>query len=89
LRRAVPRARAFIDAVEPAIGKQSETALDRLAASIVEDGPCSTVTVGDMAPSNVLLDDARVIFVDFEYAGVRHPFYGAMSRAASCPSAPA
>jgi thiamine kinase-like enzyme len=78
LRRAVPRARAFINAVVPAIGEPLETALDRLAASVAEDGPCSTVTVGDMAPSNVLLDDSRVIFVDFEYAGVRHPFYDAM-----------
>jgi uncharacterized protein (DUF952 family) len=31
-----------------------------------------------MAPSTLLIDPARITFIDFEHSGVRHPFYDAM-----------
>jgi hypothetical protein len=77
LRKAVPEVQAFLQAARVAAEPGLCDALERLAASIAADGPVATITVGDMAPTNVLLDAERVTFIDLEYSGVRHPFYDA------------
>ena len=45
-------------------------------------------TVGDIAPANVFLSSDEVVFIDFEYAGVRQPFYDAMFWQCICPFPP-
>ncbi len=52
--------------------------LEHLSRRIAEGAPETTITVGDIAPTNVFLSADEVVFIDFEYAGVRHPFYDAM-----------
>lgn len=77
LRKAVPEVQAFLQTAGVVAEPGLCDALERLAESIAADGPALTITVGDMAPTNMLLDAERVTFIDLEYSGVRHPFYDA------------
>jgi hypothetical protein len=49
-----------------------------VADLVDEVNDLSTITVGDMAPSNVLLGPRGAVFIDLEYCGVRNAFYDAM-----------
>jgi hypothetical protein len=60
------------------VGADLESELMRVADQVDEPGILSTITVGDMAPSNVLLGPDGPVFVDFEYCGARDGFYDAM-----------
>jgi hypothetical protein len=60
-------------------------ALAELGGRLDKRGPLSTITLGDMAPSNILLGPTGPVFVDLEYAEVRHAFYDAMFWRCICP----
>jgi hypothetical protein len=68
-----------------AIGSDLQSELMRVADEVDEPGHLSTITVGDMAPSNVLLGPDGPVFVDFEYCGIRSGFYDAMYWHCICP----
>jgi hypothetical protein len=61
------------------------SALAELGRRVDKRGSLSTVTLGDMAPSNILLGPMGPVFVDLEYAEVRHAFYDAMFWRCICP----
>jgi hypothetical protein len=54
------------------------SALLAVAARVDEQDSLSTITLGDMAPSNVLLGTSGPVFIDLEYSGIRSGFYDAM-----------
>lgn len=89
LRDAWPKIEAFFVAAGiPTAGV--EPALARLADALATPDPAAcTLTLGDMAPSNVLVTPDRVGFVDLEYAGLREPFYDAMFWRVIVPFPPA
>lgn len=79
LRDAWPRIEAFVGSALGSVPVGLEAALARLADAVANvPAEACTLTLGDMAPSNVLVSDAHVNFVDLEYAGLREPFYDAM-----------
>ena len=49
-----------------------------VANRVDESGVFTTITLGDMAPSNLLLGPQGPVFIDLEYCGVRNAFYDAM-----------
>lgn len=57
----------------------------QIAQELKNPGSLRAFTVGDMAPSNVLVQGEEVFFIDFEYAGFRHAFYDAVFWHAICP----
>jgi hypothetical protein len=63
-------------------------ALEGLAQRVDEDGPLQTITLGDLAPSNVLVVGGRPLFIDLEYCARRHAFYDAVFWRAICPMPP-
>ena len=68
-----------------AAGSDLQSELMRVADEVDELRILSTITVGDMAPSNVLLGLDGPVFVDFEYCGIRSGFYDAMYWHCICP----
>jgi len=62
-----------------------EAEVSRVADRFADPGRWLTFTVGDMAPTNVLLTERGPVFIDFEYAGLRHAFYDAMFWRCICP----
>jgi hypothetical protein len=66
-------------------GSDLHAALTDLADQVAEAAALVTITSGDMAPSNVLLGPHGPAFIDFEFCGLRHPFYDAMFWRCICP----
>ncbi len=60
----------------PAHAGSSDLQSELMRVADEVDGPriLSTITVGDMAPSNVLLGLDGPVFLDFEYCGIRSGF---------------
>ncbi|HKZ08373.1 MAG TPA: hypothetical protein VJU81_23100 [Methylomirabilota bacterium] len=65
-----------------------DEALKALADFVEEPGAWTTVTHGDMAPSNTLRAGDGWRLVDFEYAGVRPALYDALLWTLFCPFPP-
>jgi aminoglycoside phosphotransferase len=79
LRHAWPQVEAFVEAALGHVPAGFEPSLRRLADAVAAAPvDACTLTLGDMAPSNVLIAAEGVSFVDLEYAGLREPFYDAM-----------
>jgi hypothetical protein len=79
---------ATIAFCERAVGRPCSElvpALSALAEDVDSLGSLTTVTLGDLAPSNVLLGPRGPVFIDLEYAAVRHAFYDAMFWRCICP----
>jgi aminoglycoside phosphotransferase len=67
-------------------GASLRAGCERLAQALAVPNDLFTVTLGDAAPSNVMLAAREpVMFVDLEYCGVRHAFYDAMFWRCICP----
>lgn len=84
--KCMPDVLRFVEfACGAAAGPLARQALLELAAQvdILEDD--STFTLGDLAPSNILLVDRAPLFLDLEYCGYRHPFYDAVFWRCICP----
>jgi hypothetical protein len=67
------------------VGEEIHDQLLAVADSVDEPSVLCTLTVGDMAPSNILLGTHGPVFVDLEYCGVRNAFYDAMYWHCICP----
>ena len=78
LRRALLPGVSDAAADEFAVGSEVHSQLIQVADHVDEPSALSTITVGDLAPSNVLLGAQGPVFIDLEYCGVRHAFYDAM-----------
>jgi hypothetical protein len=89
LDRARPAMAELLAALGIPFGDVLTNSLLRLSARIAEPRACTTITVGDMAPTNVLITPDEVLFIDFEFAGERHPFYDAMFWRGLCAFPPA
>lgn len=76
--RTFPAIHQFIAALGVPPSDAFDDGLKQLSRRIAEGAPDTTLTVGDLAPTNVFLSSDEVVFIDFEYAGVRQPFYDAM-----------
>jgi len=63
---------------ELAVGADVHSQLMMVAGRVDECDMLSTITVGDMAPSNILLGSQGPVFIDLEYCGIRNAFYDAM-----------
>jgi tRNA A-37 threonylcarbamoyl transferase component Bud32 len=63
---------------ELAVGSELHAELMEVADLVDETNAFLTITVGDMAPSNLLLGRRGPVFIDLEYCGVRNAFYDAM-----------
>jgi hypothetical protein len=61
-----------------AVGSDVHSQLTMVADRVDEPGILSTITVGDMAPSNLLLGSQGPVFIDLEYCEIRNAFYDAM-----------
>jgi hypothetical protein len=83
--RAIPGIHGFVAALDIPVPEAFDQALERLSRRIADGGRDTTVTIGDIAPTNVLVTSNEVVFLDFEYSGVRHPFYDAMFWRCICP----
>jgi len=59
--------------------------LAALADAVVEPGPFTTFTHGDVAPSNNHVSPAGLRFLDFEYGGVRSALYDTLFWNLFCP----
>jgi len=85
--------RALLDETEKvrelAVGSQLQVELKAVSELVDAANACSTITVGDMAPSNLLLGSQGVVFIDLEYCGVRNAFYDAMYWHCIYPVSPA
>lgn len=55
-----------------------ERGLEELARRVDASHPLLTVTLGDLAPTNVLHGPGGTVFLDLEYGAVRHAFYDAV-----------
>ena len=67
------------DAVaEGVVSSEVHSQLIDVADRVDESGVFSTITVGDMAPGNLLLGPEGPVFIDLEYCGIRNAFYDAM-----------
>lgn len=73
------------DARKMTVGEEVHEQLLDVAESVDEPSSLCTLTVGDMAPSNILLGPHGPVFVDLEYCGVRNAFYDAMYWHCICP----
>jgi hypothetical protein len=73
-RAGLPAVRAFVEGLGLTPAAPLGRALEGLADRIAGGGPDCTVTHGDLAPGNVLLEGDQVVFIDLEFCGVRHPF---------------
>ncbi len=79
--------RAWFEEIQPrdfpldAVGAE----LTRVAREVDAPSDLRTVTLGDMAPSNILAGPEGPVFIDLEYCGVRHAFYDAMYWHCICP----
>ncbi len=62
-----------------------ETDYARIAWQLENPGSAMAFTIGDMAPSNVLVRKEGIVFIDFEYAGCRHALYDAVFWRCICP----
>jgi hypothetical protein len=71
---------AVLRFVERVLGDNAGLAeeLAGVAERVGNPASFATLSVGDMAPSNVILGGGTVTFVDLEYSGIRHAFYDAM-----------
>lgn len=69
--------------VRPGAGWNDE--FDVIVEELGEPGPWQGLSAGDLAPSNVLLAEDGVRFVDLEYAGWRHTAYDAVFWHTICP----
>jgi hypothetical protein len=84
LRGAAPATLELIERVLASGGARAfplervESELMDVADQVDQEGPLSTVTLGDLAPSNVLLGLRGPVFIDLEFCGVRGAFYDAM-----------
>jgi len=72
--------RAGVVLTEPAVAE-----LHSIAEGVAHPQEKLAFTVGDMAPSNVLITGSGPVFIDFEYAGFRHAFYDAVFWRCICP----
>jgi hypothetical protein len=86
--RAFPAIHQFIAALGIRPTDAVADGLEHLSRRIAEGAADTTITVGDIAPANVFLSSDEVVFIDFEYAGVRQPFYDAMFWHCICPFPP-
>ncbi len=78
LQSAFARIASDIPSAEFSHGSDVHAELLKVAEDVDKPSALSTITVGDMAPSNILLGPHGPIFIDFEYCAVRQPFYDAM-----------
>jgi hypothetical protein len=83
---------AFIQrALSPAVcaelnlGSGLQAELLSVAERVDEPSALTTLTLGDMAPSNILLAPHGPVFIDLEYCAVRHACYDAMFWHCICP----
>jgi hypothetical protein len=79
---------AWLDAVGEAGGRGVDDALEVLARFVEEPGDWTTVTHGDMAPSNSICPVGGWRLLDFEYAGARPALYDALLWTLFCPLPP-
>jgi hypothetical protein len=89
LDRAHPAIAGLLSALGIPFGDTLTNSLLHLSARIAEPRACTTITVGDMAPTNILITRDEVLFIDLEFAGERHPFYDAMFWRGLCSFPPA
>jgi hypothetical protein len=88
LRRRGADLEAWLRAVGVALPGPVDEALKALADFVETPGVWTTVTHGDMAPSNTLRAADGWRLVDFEYAGVRPALYDALLWTLFCPFPP-
>ncbi|HWZ91080.1 MAG TPA: hypothetical protein VNW92_19600 [Polyangiaceae bacterium] len=81
----IQRALAPAVSAELSLGSGLQTELLSVAERVDELGILTTLTLGDMAPSNVLLAPHGPVFIDLEYCAVRHACYDAMFWHCICP----
>jgi hypothetical protein len=55
-----------------------KAALVDVARKVDKPDPLTTVTLGDMAPSNIMMTPRGPVMLDLEYCAPRHAFYDAM-----------
>jgi hypothetical protein len=65
--------------------RSARPAILDLAARVNMRANDDTLTLGDLAPSNILVVDRAAVFLDLEYCGHRHPFYDAVFWRCICP----
>jgi phosphotransferase family enzyme len=83
LRHALSEEVASANQLEP--GAEVHSQLMDVANRVDESDDLFTITLGDLAPSNLVLGSEGPVFIDFEYCGVRHAFYDAMYWHCICP----
>jgi hypothetical protein len=88
LRRRGADLEAWLHAVGESLPGPVDAALEALASFVETPGAWTTVTHGDMAPSNTLRAAEGWRLVDFEYAGVRPALYDALLWTLFCPFPP-
>jgi aminoglycoside/choline kinase family phosphotransferase len=86
--RAFPALHAFIAALGIRATPAFAGALEKLSRHIAAGGQDTTLTLGDIAPTNVLFRSGEAVFIDFEYCGIRHPFYDSMFWRCMCAFPP-
>jgi hypothetical protein len=95
LRASIPAVASFLrlalrDANDGEFAAHSEfqAQLRSVASAVDEPSGLTTLTLGDLAPSNILLGLHGPVFIDLEYCSVRHAFYDAMFWHCICPVPP-
>lgn len=80
-----PVIREFFEQADVAWPKEATDEFKLIAAELSRPGAWLAFTVGDMAPSNILIRGENVVFIDLEYAGMRHALYDAVFWRCICP----
>ncbi|HKX31481.1 MAG TPA: hypothetical protein VJ302_27590 [Blastocatellia bacterium] len=83
LRHALSEEAASASQLEP--GAEAHSQLMDVANRVDESDDLFTITLGDLAPSNLVLGSEGPVFIDLEYCGGRHAFYDAMYWHCICP----
>ena len=81
----LPAITGFFAQAGVALTESARAELSAVADGVARPGDKLAFTVGDMAPSNILITKSGPVFIDFEYAGFRHAFYDAVFWRCICP----
>jgi thiamine kinase-like enzyme len=79
---------AWLSALREPVAALPDEAMDELAQFVERPGEWTTLTHGDMAPSNTGQTASGWRLLDFEYAGVRPALYDALVWTLFCPFPP-
>jgi hypothetical protein len=88
LRAAPADVTRWLTAVEIPVPRGLPESLASLADAVARPGPFTTVTHGDVAPSNNHVSPAGLRLLDFEYGGVRSALYDTLFWNLFCPFPP-